>query len=147
MKKTQLNNTSKELYNLLISLHKKIFSLDEMMKTLSIPPSHAKVIFFLNRNGASYISETAKKLMISKPNMTPIIEKLTSEGLIRRYEDPNDRRILRIELTEDGKNFIKKHEKRVKASLAKKISHLEDEDLTSLQNHISAIEDILSKVI
>ncbi|GAA0732514.1 MarR family winged helix-turn-helix transcriptional regulator [Clostridium oceanicum] len=147
MKKSQVNDTSKELYNLLLSLHKKIFNLDEMMKNLSVPPSHAKVMFFLHKNGSSYISETAKKLMISKPNMTPIIEKLTSESLIRRYEDSNDRRILRIELTDNGKKFIKKQELSVRDSLSQKISHLEDEDLISLRNHITEIENIITKIV
>ena len=36
----------------------------------------------------------AKDLSISKPNMTPIIDKLVKEGYVDRYYDDNDRRVI-----------------------------------------------------
>jgi DNA-binding MarR family transcriptional regulator len=141
-----LNNLSGDLYNLMIIIHKKMFNQDEMIKNLPIPPSHVKVIFYLKCNGSSSISEIAKNLTISKSNMTPIIDKLISEGMVNRYDDPNDRRILRIELTDKAHKFIKGRENIVKNSLAEKISVLNSEDLKCLKHHVAGITDILEKI-
>ena len=69
-----------------------------------MPPSHARIIFYLKFSGPVPISHAAKDLDISKPNMTPIIDKLIAEDLVRRYDDPNDRRIIKLEVTDRVKN-------------------------------------------
>lgn len=146
MSTDKLNNLSGDLYNLLLNLHKNIFNFDGIMKNFPIPPSHVKVIFYLKKNGSSSISEIAKNLIISKPNMTPIIDKLICEGMVNRYDDPNDRRILRIELTNKAHEFIKNREEIIKSALAEKISILNSEDLEALSHHITGITDIILKL-
>lgn len=146
MNTNELTKLSEDLYNLMLHLHKKIFNPNEITKNLPIPPSHMKVIFYLAHHGTCSISETAKKLAISKPNMTPIIDKLIAEGMVNRYNDPDDRRVLRIELTEKAHEFIKKQEEIIKNNLAKKISSLNSEDLEVLSAHVVGITDIIAKV-
>lgn len=143
---TEINKLSGDLYNLMLYLHNRIFHPSEMTKNLPIPPSHMKVIIYLAHHGACSISETAKNLTISKPNMTPIIDKLIAEGMVNRYNDPDDRRILRIELTEKARDFIKKQEQIIKNNLAKKISSLDTGDLKALGDHVKGITDIILKV-
>lgn len=143
---TELNKLSGDLYNLMLYLHNKIFHPADVTRNLPLPPSHVKVIIYLARHGACSISETAKHLEISKPNMTPIIDKLVTEGMIDRYNDPKDRRILRIELTKKAYNFIKEQEEIIKNNLAKKISSLSPEDLKILSDHVTGITNIISKV-
>jgi len=146
MSTNQLDKLSGDLYNLMLYLHNKIIHPNAAMKNLPIPPSHMRVIIYLARSGVSSISEVAKNLVISKPNMTPIIDKLISEGMINRYNDPKDRRILRIELTDKAHGFIKKQEEVIKNNLAKKISSLNSEDLEALGNHVIRVINIISKV-
>lgn len=146
MSANQLDKLSGDLYNLMLYLHNKIFHPNETTKNLPMPPSHVKVIIYLARRGASSISEIAKNLAISKPNMTPIIDKLINEGMINRYNDLNDRRILRVELTDKAYKFIKEQEEIIKDNLAKKISSLTDEDLKALGEHITGITEIILKI-
>lgn len=146
MDNNQLNKLSGDLYNLMLYLHNKIFHPNDIAKNLPIPHSHFRVIIYLARMGTSSISEVAKKLAISKPNMTPIIDKLINEGMVNRYNDENDRRILRIELTDKAYGFIKEQEEIMKINLAKRISSLTDEDLKSLGEHVVGITKIISKL-
>ncbi|KZL89600.1 MarR family winged helix-turn-helix transcriptional regulator [Clostridium magnum] len=146
MSTTELNKLSGDLYSLMLYLHRKFFNPSEITKNLPIPPSHIKVIIHLAHHGACSISEAAKNLTISKPNMTPIIDKLISEGMVTRYNDPNDRRILRIELTEKAHEFIKEQEEAIKNNLAQKISSLDSKDLEALNTHVRGITDIILKV-
>ncbi|WP_434294225.1 MarR family winged helix-turn-helix transcriptional regulator [Clostridium botulinum] len=146
MNNTQLNEISQDLYDLLLNLQKKLFNPDELKKKFSLPLSHIKAIVYLKHNGNCSISKIAKDLLISKPNMTPIIDKLISENMVTRYTDPKDRRVIRVELTEEGVLFIKDQEKLIKALLAEKISDLPSQDLQYLSDHIIEIKNIILKI-
>ena len=107
MNNNAINNLPENLIDLLVLIHNKLLNPDEMVKGCIIPPSHMKVIFYLSKKKTMSVSNVAKCLYISKPNMTPIIDKLVSEGLINRFQDPNDRRVIRIQATEAACNFLK----------------------------------------
>ncbi len=146
MDEKSLGKLSKDFFGLIMQLHKDVVKPEEFMKGLPIPPSHGKVIFYLAHKGPSSVSNIAKDLCISKPNMTPIIDKLLETGYVNRYEDPNDRRVLRIEIT------VKAHEAfRMKRDVAmdllkEKLSTLNDEDLKSLDGVMSEFSRILSNL-
>ncbi|WP_251859453.1 MarR family transcriptional regulator [Clostridium sp. Marseille-Q2269] len=146
MNTTELNVISQDIYDLLLDLHKKLFRTDELLKNLRIPQSHVKVIIFLKHHGNCSISQIAKDLLISKPNMTPIIDKLISEGMVTRYTDPEDRRVIRVQLTEKGSTFIKDQQKLLKSLLAKKIENLSEEDLQYLSTHLTGVKNIILKI-
>ncbi|TCO68872.1 MarR family winged helix-turn-helix transcriptional regulator [Marinisporobacter balticus] len=146
MNTVELNKLSEDLYNLFFYLHKKIIDPNEIAKNFSIPPSHVKAIIYLRHNGTSSISEIAKNLTISRPNMTPIIDKLIAENMVKRCDDPNDRRIIKIELTDKAHEFIKEQKEKIKIDLEKKISSLNSEDLEALSEHVVGITDIILKI-
>ncbi|OOM82434.1 transcriptional regulator SlyA [Clostridium puniceum] len=121
-------------------------SQDECCSDLSIPPSHIRVIFYLIHYNSSPISQIADNLGISKPNMTPIIDNLINYGLVKRYNDPNDRRILRIELTKKAYDLLDAFRVVVCNSFKEKISTLSDDDIIILDDSISNLITILRKL-
>lgn len=50
--------------------------------------------------------DLSRKLLTSPGNLTDVIDKLAKRGLVRRVVCPEDRRSVRIELTEEGRSFI-----------------------------------------
>lgn len=66
--------------------------------------------------------------------------------MVNRFNDPDDRRVLRIELTKKAHEFIKEQEEIIKNNLAKKIFSLNSEDLEVLSAHVVGITDIIAKV-
>lgn len=146
MNNNELHDISDNLLNLLFQIHNRLFNPSEMVKGVSIPPSHVKVIFYLSQKKSMSVSDVAKCLDISKPNMTPIIDKLISNGLVNRYIDPNDRRKINIELTEKAHNLLKNKKREIKNNLFNKISTLNDEDLYKLDASIREMYDILIKL-
>lgn len=137
---------SNDLYKLLISLNTGLFNPSELTKGLPIPPSHVKVLFHLCHKGPSSVSDIAKRLIISKPNMTPIIDKLLSDGFVHRYNSPTDRRILMIEITDKARSFLKEQAEIMKNLLADRISSLSDEDLETLNESIKNMQNIMIKL-
>lgn len=135
-----------DLFGLVIKLNTTIFKHDEFFKLMPLPPSHVKVIFYLMHNGPSTMSDIADKLCISRPNLTPIIDKLIQEEIVMRKENPNDRRMIFIERTEKACELFEEHKCLMKAHLAARISNLSQEDLDQLQQCIDLVIPILSKI-
>ncbi|MDU2665164.1 MAG: MarR family transcriptional regulator, partial [Clostridium perfringens] len=85
-------------------------------------------------------------LSISKSNMTPIIDKLIQENLVERFTDPNDRRIIRVRVTEKGHNFCLKQREKTKKHLEEKISSLSSEELERVKDLAKELNSIFSKI-
>lgn len=146
MDKKNLTKTSDALFDLLIQINNKVFNQDRLVKCAPLPPSHIKVIFYLLNNGSSSISDIAFNLGISKPNMTPIIDKLLKDDLIFRMENPKDRRVILIALTQKAFDIADKHRKILKELLLSKLSTLSTEDLDQMYSSVSQLIDILLKL-
>ena len=67
------------------------------------------VLFTLRRAGAPYrLSPTtlAESLLVTSGTMTNRLDRLEKRGLIRRLPNPNDRRALDIELTDEARELV-----------------------------------------
>lgn len=141
------NKVSRELFKLIMQIHRKTVRQDEFLKCTSMPPSHMKVIFYIQHLGSAAVSDVAKNLNISKPNMTPIIDNLVNNDLVIRYEDPNDRRKILLKVSEKGHKFLNKKKQEIVSSLSNRISTLEDEeDLKTLKESVEKLNAIIAKL-
>ena len=154
MSYSNLNEVSNNILNFIFNIQ-CVFTESDFFKKLSdksncscpnLPPSHIKVIFYLTKYKSPSISEIAKSLKISKSNMTPIKDKLIEEDLVTRYPDPNDRRVLRIDLTPKSKNLLDYIYKMAMNVISDKISCLCDDDLIKIDKSLKDITDIFKKL-
>lgn len=141
-----LTKISREFFDMIMLLHKNVLRPDEFMKSLSMPSSHVKVVFYLAQNGPSSVSNIAKDLCISKPNMTPIIDKLLDAGYVKRYEDPKDRRVLIIKITEKAHEIFKIKRDCAVSILKERLSTLEEDDVKSIDLSIEELIKVFSKI-
>lgn len=49
------------------------------------------------------LSDLAARLSCVRSNMTQLVDRLEADGLVRRVDDPTDRRVVRAELTASGR--------------------------------------------
>lgn len=59
----------------------------------------------------------ADKLRVSRPTVTGIVEGLVTRGLVRREEDPDDRRRMRVSMTPPGKAALESADEAVAVRL------------------------------
>ena len=59
------------------------------------------------------ISELSHFLRVKSPTVTPSVYLLEKMHMVRRSTDRRDRRVIRIQLTEEGRRFILMHQKRL----------------------------------
>lgn len=154
------DNLAESLFHFLILAKNNIINENEFIKNFPdppeevkhfidkypMPPSHIKVIIYLAVVKSASISQVASTLNITKSNTTPIIDKLISYKLINRYTDPNDRRIVRVELTPFAINSFKEIKSAFKQKLINKLSILSDEDLTKMDFCINELNTIFNKI-
>ncbi len=79
--------------------------LDESFEQ-QVTPSQLVALRYLSLNESSLMSDVAEGLGISFPAATKTIDRLVRKGLASRAEDPHDRRVVRIRLTEHGKKLV-----------------------------------------
>jgi DNA-binding MarR family transcriptional regulator len=63
------------------------------------------VIFDVMEHEGTSVKDIASRIQLDSPGVTGLIDRLVKEGLLERKEDPEDRRSLRINLTEKGREL------------------------------------------
>lgn len=64
-------------------------------------------LFHLHRRECAGVTDLGDHLGVTSAAASQMLEKLVQQDLIRRSEDPEDRRVKRIELTERGNQVLK----------------------------------------
>jgi MarR family 2-MHQ and catechol resistance regulon transcriptional repressor len=54
------------------------------------------------------LSEIGEYLIVTRPNVTGLIDALVEDGLVRRVNHPDDRRMILAQLTQAGRDFVRK---------------------------------------
>ena len=108
--------------------------------------SHFQIMNVLNEDGMMPISEVGKKLFISTPNMTKLLNKLIDEEMVERIPDKNDRRIINIDLTEKGRSYLDEQFKKMQSSLKERLSTLSDDKIDKLYDSLENLKDVLNEI-
>jgi DNA-binding MarR family transcriptional regulator len=75
----------------------------ELNKIYNISSAQLNCLLSLYENGPLPPSQIAKLIMINSSTVTGIIDRLEQKGLVKRLRISDDRRIITVELTENGK--------------------------------------------
>ncbi len=155
-----LNNLAENLFEFLVLAKNNIINENELIRNFPspppevksflneypMPPSHIKVIIYLALVKSASISQISSTLGITKSNTTPIIDKLISYKLIERYNDSNDRRIVRAELTPFALSIFEKLKDAFKVKLINKLSVLDEPDLIRMDSCVTELNTIFMKI-
>jgi DNA-binding MarR family transcriptional regulator len=85
---------------------------------VDLSKQEANVVYCLGQRGRSIMRELADNLRLHVSTMTGIVDKLAEKGFVTRERCDDDRRIVRVSLTEKGElAFNQENEKRQNLSL------------------------------
>lgn len=93
--------------------------------------------------GSLKICEIIDKTLSTSGNMTVVIRNLELEGLVNRFQDPEDKRVFRIEITEKGTAIMADLFPRHLVELAAVMERLdagEKEELARLMKKMNGID-------
>jgi DNA-binding MarR family transcriptional regulator len=101
---------AEELYAVVIYLHKNCNSaLFEAVGALELTITQIKLLHHLEEAEQPLsLKRGAELVAISLPAASRTVDDLVRRGFAERDEDPNDRRMKRVSITEDGRAVIRK---------------------------------------
>ncbi|WP_245967062.1 MarR family winged helix-turn-helix transcriptional regulator [Sphaerisporangium album] len=119
----------------------RVFAHDRSMPllALNLTMQQLKVTLILAGRGSASGQELAHTLGTGLGTVTGIVDRLVAQGLVSRHEDPHDRRIRRIRLTDAG---IRMTEELADAGLAGYRRLLDALDLDTLRQ----LEHVMRKL-
>jgi len=86
------------------------------------------------------LSDLAARMACVRSNITQLVDRLEADGLVKREDDPNDRRSIRAALTALGRERQKAGEKQLEAVQAAFADALSEADRASLKRAFSLLE-------
>lgn len=108
--------------------------------------SEFKVLMILHKKNSLPTSKVGRWLGISKPNMTAVIDKLITDGYVKRDQNPEDRRVVDISITEKGRRYITNSKEEARESVRKRLSTMSEDDISTLYTSLENIRVILMKL-
>ncbi len=141
--KVDRNQTIEYLLSYMPLFHKKIFRQAYFNKP---PRQHLQLLLHIKKDSGKPMHYYGQKLLISKPNMTTLADKLIKEGLLKRQTDEKDRRIINLMITPKGEKFLEFHKSHLKKLIIKRLEVLEDKDMQKLNDSFEKIQIIFSKL-
>lgn len=115
--------------SLIHAAHRIEARFQEVLATVNLSgPKFAALSVLVAENRPLSLSELAEKLTCVRSNVTQLVDRLEADGLVKRSDDPADRRGVRAEVTKLGRELH--------AAGAKVMSKVHDE----LGNELSAVD-------
>jgi DNA-binding MarR family transcriptional regulator len=147
MKAELLKTISEHFASIVPLLHKKMFRNFPMEKIpLQLTRSNKEVLFSLFEIRRASVTELCNLLHISGPNMTPLIDKLVKFKFLCRKPSEEDRRVVQIEITNEGDLFCKEMKLLLQQQIESNLDSLDDEDLIVLRESLISLKKIIMKI-
>lgn len=119
---------------------------DNNAKNKGVASAHVKLMRFLKIEGACTMTDLGKRLYVSKPNITVLVNKLVEFNMVKRMLDESDRRIIYIELTDIGRTSLEKHTEAMKEAFYKSIQKFNIDDLELLKTTLNNMKMLAEKM-
>jgi DNA-binding MarR family transcriptional regulator len=100
------------------------------------------ILTLLSQEGSLYSSEIARRLSLSKPQMTMFIDGLVSTKAVERKADATDRRKTILNITETGNVLLSDYYALVRKNVTEKLAKLDHEQLNTLTSAISQLASL-----
>jgi DNA-binding MarR family transcriptional regulator len=92
-----------------------------------LPLPQLRLLGILERHDGARMSEISEKLGVALSTATQMADRLTARGWVRRESDPDDRRVVRLALTEEGLRIAAERRTDRRARLQAMLGALEPE--------------------
>jgi DNA-binding MarR family transcriptional regulator len=110
--------------------------------SLGVTGGQVSLLVQIQRTPGIGVRELAQRERMSAPGMSKYIARLEAEGLLRR-EELQDRRRVGIRLTEEGERVLRSVKKRRTAWLAARLRELDDDELEAVDAAIEPLSRLL----
>jgi DNA-binding MarR family transcriptional regulator len=116
----------------------------DRMRRSDVSFTHFHIVSMLDRHGEMPMSRLADMLDVSLSNTSGVIDRLEERGLVERLRVPDDRRVVLVRATDDGRRMLAEVEVLKDEMLKRVIGRLSD---AQLDRAVRALQDIQAAAI
>ena len=102
-----------------------------------------RVLNVVAREPGLATNELSQRLGVSAPTASGIVERLTDKGLVERTDDPSDRRVHRLNLTDAGAELIRNVDTMLERLIDTVLPLVSMEDLEAMRRASEILLDVL----
>jgi DNA-binding MarR family transcriptional regulator len=89
-----------------VTMRRSMRNVMRYIKESGLSMSQMGALFHLHRQGSCGVSDLGEHLSVTSAAASQLLDRLVEQGLILRSEDPQDRRLKQVVLTEQGMRVI-----------------------------------------
>jgi len=131
------NNRVKALLNILYTANWITAQQNEFFKTYGLSPQQYNILRILRGAHGPLKVQAIKERMIDRsPNATRLMDKLCAKGLIERLPSDEDRRVVKVVITQKGLELVANIPDTFNEAVLKKITEEEAMNLSDLLDKI-----------
>lgn len=119
------------------------FYTKELTKKYQVSAPQLNCLISLYENGPLPPSHIAKYIMVKSSTVTGIVDRLEQKGLVKRFRNSPDRRIITIELTDSGKNLAKNAPPPIQQKIIDGLKKLSKDELDKVILSLTKLTDML----
>ena len=146
MKSDARNNAIMTMYEIYPLSRKLVFDTFDKKK-YNITKTQQIIMLSLSVCGVLSMSQLASKINTSNEQATRAVAQLVEKGFIERMQNPLNRRVINIKLTDEAQKFIKKTQNEIREDLLKKFECISDEEMEKFNESLNNVSDVLMKVM
>ncbi|MHB8072730.1 MarR family winged helix-turn-helix transcriptional regulator [Desulfosporosinus fructosivorans] len=148
MENKDIDEILEGMFTVLPVFRKRVLKISEdILRDQEISRPHFQIMKNLRSYGLCSMSDLGRLLSVSKPNVTTLVDKLVELNIVRRKFDDVDRRIINIELTEQGRDYFEKLLETLKVALSKSMKKFTKDDLALFKETINNMKALISRMI
>ena len=114
---------------------------------LNMTPVHHRTLFYINEHDNCKMTDIANAFVLSPAAVTRTVNNLIEVGLVERFRDEADRRVVRVRLTDKGRETMLRGLEEISAMLSEVFGRMEAEDLTALIRGMDALRNALRECV
>jgi DNA-binding MarR family transcriptional regulator len=145
-KEKNLDSVVDKLLQFAPFFYRNVFRPPSQKSKLSPVNLHLRALSMLVDCGMLPSSELGRRLGISKPNVTSLVDKLIDKGYAERLPDIKDRRVINVCVTVKGRRFVANRKRAIRGLMKKNMSVLKPQEMEELSNALNVCKDVISRM-
>lgn len=137
---SELTKIADRLHSAAVHLLRRVRREDDASGLPAPQLSALSVVVFA---GPLTLGELARAEQVRPPTITKIVASLEEQGLVRREQDREDKRVSRVRATTIGKKLLHEGRRRRVAALVRDLESLSADELEELQRGLETMERVV----
>ena len=115
----------------------------EILSNYTMTPPQFAALQWLFEEGDMTIGELSNKMFLAFSTTTDLVDRMEKNQLVQRVKDPNDRRVVRIHMLEEGKRLIDEVIKKRQGYLQEVLNEYSTEDIEELKKNFMRLHQVM----